>query len=101
VSNASRITYTPRPDATPESELSALATVYKFILNRYAQKKAADPSGGDDYRKGLLNPEELEQLQCPSPPRVWESEMPSFEVGDARKMRGPKVNAIQPRLPRI
>ena len=27
-----RVTYTPRPDATPEAELSALAAVYRFLL---------------------------------------------------------------------
>jgi len=27
-----RITYTPRPDATPEAELSALAAVYRFLV---------------------------------------------------------------------
>jgi hypothetical protein len=27
-----RITYAPRPDATPELELSVLAAVYKFVL---------------------------------------------------------------------
>ncbi len=26
------IAYTPRPDATPEAELDALAAVYKFVL---------------------------------------------------------------------
>ncbi len=26
------ITFTPRPDATPEAELGALAAVYKFVL---------------------------------------------------------------------
>ena len=28
-----RITYTPRPDATPEAELTALAAIYTFILS--------------------------------------------------------------------
>ena len=27
-----RITYTPRPDATPETEVTALAAIYKFVL---------------------------------------------------------------------
>ena len=27
-----RITYTPRPDITPEAELNVLASVYRFIL---------------------------------------------------------------------
>ena len=28
-----RITYTPRPDATPEAELTALAAIYTFVLS--------------------------------------------------------------------
>jgi hypothetical protein len=35
------ITYTPRPDATPESELDALARVYRFVIGRHAAKTAA------------------------------------------------------------
>jgi hypothetical protein len=42
------IVYTPRPDATPEGELEALATVYAFIL-RQAKNSAAGPSVRDDY----------------------------------------------------
>ncbi len=37
-----RITYTPRPDATPESGARTLAAVYRFILDRHAQKQAVD-----------------------------------------------------------
>jgi hypothetical protein len=44
-----RITYTPRPDATPEAELSALVTVYRIVLG--AQKEAAPESRPDDARK--------------------------------------------------
>jgi hypothetical protein len=32
MSDASRIVYTPRPDATQEAELSALAAVYRFLV---------------------------------------------------------------------
>jgi hypothetical protein len=28
------VTYTPRPDASPEGELTALANVYRFLLDR-------------------------------------------------------------------
>jgi hypothetical protein len=41
MSNA-RIIYTPRPDATPESETATLAVVYRFILDRHAEKQDAD-----------------------------------------------------------
>ena len=45
------LTYTPRPDATPESELDALVTVYKFILQRHESRKAADPTGDQNEVK--------------------------------------------------
>lgn len=45
--SSSRITYTPRPDATPETEFSALAAVYKFVL---AKKEAAPESRPDDAK---------------------------------------------------
>jgi hypothetical protein len=46
------IRYTPLPDATPESELDALAAVYAFVLEAHAKKKAAAPCGQeDDVRK--------------------------------------------------
>jgi hypothetical protein len=44
-----RITYTPRPDAMPERELSTLANVYRFVLDS-ANKNAAgvtSTNGGD------------------------------------------------------
>ena len=51
-----RLIYTPRPDATPESELSALAAVYRFCLfESNAGKKAAEGSGGKVARKGSMD----------------------------------------------
>jgi hypothetical protein len=47
LANKTRITYKPRPDATPESELAVLAAVYAFILDRHAKRKAAEGSGDD------------------------------------------------------
>ena len=39
-----RISYTPRHDASPEAEASALASVYRFVLDcRRAKKEAAEP----------------------------------------------------------
>ena len=35
----------------PETELDALAVVYKFILDRQAKKKAAGISGGEGEAK--------------------------------------------------
>lgn len=39
--SSSRITYFSRLDATPDAELSALATAYRFILDCNAKKEAA------------------------------------------------------------
>lgn len=48
-----RIIYTPRPDATPESEAAALAAVYRFILfESSARKEAAHPGSPDDAKEG-------------------------------------------------
>jgi hypothetical protein len=46
--DSSRITYTPRPDATPEAELHALATVYRFILHCHAKELPAVPDSCND-----------------------------------------------------
>jgi hypothetical protein len=43
-----RITYTSRPDATPEAELNVLANVYRFILDCHAKKMAAEPDSCND-----------------------------------------------------
>jgi hypothetical protein len=50
-----RIIYTPRPDATPEAELSNLANVYRFIIDSHANTNAAGVSStnGDDAERGL------------------------------------------------
>jgi hypothetical protein len=57
--NSARITYTPRPDATPEAELNALTTVYKFVLSKSnASQKAVEPApqpdGHDDPKEAWL-----------------------------------------------
>ncbi len=49
--NRSAIAYTPRPDASPETEISALASVYRFVLDCRAKKEAAPESRPDDARK--------------------------------------------------
>ena len=40
-----RPVYTPRPDATPEAELSALAAVYKFVLSQTSKGGPHDLTG--------------------------------------------------------
>jgi hypothetical protein len=39
-----RIVYRPRPDTTPEGELNALASVYRFLLERHTGKTPTDES---------------------------------------------------------
>ncbi len=45
------ITYAPRPDATPEGEMSALAKIYEYVLNCSNAKEAAPESRPEDARK--------------------------------------------------
>ena len=40
--NSPRITYIPRPDATPESELVVLANVYAYLIKIHDSKKGAE-----------------------------------------------------------
>ncbi|MGI8866656.1 MAG: hypothetical protein ACR2G1_07995 [Rubrobacteraceae bacterium] len=52
------ITYAPRPDTTPEGELSTLAVVYRFILDTRKENAAGMTStNGDDAKKGSLKHE--------------------------------------------
>jgi hypothetical protein len=46
-----RITYVPRPDATPQSEISALANAYKFILQCGEEKRATSENSGEEYAR--------------------------------------------------
>lgn len=52
----SNVIYSPRSDATPGAELTALAVVYKFVLDCHAKKRGRlpDKSGPDDA-KGSVN----------------------------------------------
>jgi hypothetical protein len=44
--------YSPRPEATPEAELTALANVYAFVLDSAKNRgRLPDKSGPDDVRK--------------------------------------------------
>jgi len=44
----SHATYVPRPDVTPEAEISALAAIYKLCLNSSHVKKGAAPESRPD-----------------------------------------------------
>ena len=46
-----RIIYTPRADATPESEAAVLAAVYRFLLDRHPKKEAARPGDPHDAKE--------------------------------------------------
>ena len=55
-----RVTYVPRPDAAPKSELDALASVYRFVLDcgdahRADAMKKATRRGGPDDGEGSKN----------------------------------------------
>jgi hypothetical protein len=43
-----RIVYHPRADATPEGEVAALASVYRFILVESSARKEAGCPGGPE-----------------------------------------------------
>ena len=59
--NDPRIVYRPRPDASPESELNALAAVYKFLLDRHAYKDIGDRSTQSHTRKEVSADERLKK----------------------------------------
>lgn len=47
-----RITYTARPDATPESERETLASIYAFVLRTHQERqKAATSSRPEDAER--------------------------------------------------
>jgi hypothetical protein len=47
-----RVTYTPRPDATPEGELTSLASVYRLVLDSAKKRgRLPDKGGPEDARK--------------------------------------------------
>lgn len=50
-----RVAYAQREDATPEAELSALVSVYKFVLDSHTKKKAGVNGTGENDAKGPDN----------------------------------------------
>lgn len=50
MSDAPRFVCSPRPDATPEVERSALASVYRFVL-ACRERKEGGPATAPDARK--------------------------------------------------
>jgi hypothetical protein len=47
-----RISYTPRPGTTSESEAKALAAVYAFVLDCCERRKAAEISSSNEDVEG-------------------------------------------------
>jgi hypothetical protein len=47
-SGGPRIEYVPRDDATPEGELTALANVYRFLLDRRERSDIAAADGAEE-----------------------------------------------------
>lgn len=45
---STKVAYSARLDTTPEGETNALASVYRFVLDCHAKKKASRPGGPDD-----------------------------------------------------
>ena len=45
------VIYAPRPDATPEAEVSALSACYAFILQQQREKQEGGPATAPDARK--------------------------------------------------
>ncbi len=48
--NSPRVQYVPREDVTPETELSALGNVYRYVLDCHAKKAAPLQSRPDDAK---------------------------------------------------
>lgn len=49
------VTYTPRPDATPGAELSALASAYHFLLEAAKEKEGGPATSRPDEPKGSVH----------------------------------------------
>ena len=53
--SSSRITYAPRSDATPETELTTLANIYRFVLDSANKNAAGMTTTNGDDAKGSRN----------------------------------------------
>ena len=62
MSDAPHIIYTQRADTTAETEVNALAAVYRFILDCHAKKMAAELDSCNDAAKAR-NTEEVSDVE--------------------------------------
>jgi hypothetical protein len=54
--NIARITYSQRPDASPESEITTLANVYQFLINRAnTNATGVTSTSGDDAKERSMD----------------------------------------------
>ena len=65
---SSHIIYRSREDATPTAELSALANVYRYVIDSHAKKKAADATTESDDRTdaAIVKQEEVRHVELRS-----------------------------------
>ncbi len=53
--NSPHISYSPHPEVTGETEIAALAAIYRLVVNRQAMKEAAPedrPDAGKEINEG-------------------------------------------------
>ena len=53
--SGARISYTARPDATPEGERETLAGVYAFVLRAHQERQKAAPSNRPEAAERRLD----------------------------------------------
>jgi hypothetical protein len=59
--SSAHITYSQRPEASAKNELTALANVYRFVLDCRAKKEAAHRQSRPDAEKGSKHDSRLLQ----------------------------------------
>lgn len=63
MNDASRLIYTPHPDATPEGELNSLTSIYAYVLKcGQERRKAGDRDAGEDGMKGPKHDHPAERI---------------------------------------
>ena len=63
MTSTSRITYAPRSGVTPETELSVLANVYRFVLKSHATTRGRIPDKRDTETEGSHEVERQSKTQ--------------------------------------
>lgn len=56
------VAYAPRPDATPEGELNALAAVYRFVLDSHTSKQGDPTTSRPDNAKGSVSNDRAKRI---------------------------------------